>query len=74
MAATGSCLEEAGGEHCIYVQPDDVKAFAGAVMALLPGAPDRAERIALSQQYVARFENNDTALRMLQESARVLSS
>jgi len=74
VAATGSCLEEAGGEHCIYVQPDDVKAFAGAVKALLPGAPNRAERIALSQQYVARFENNDTALRMLQEYARVLSN
>lgn len=31
VAATGSCLEEAGGAHSIYVNPDDVEGAAEAI-------------------------------------------
>ena len=31
IASTGSCLEEAGGEHSIYVDPDDVEGMANAM-------------------------------------------
>ena len=30
VAATGSCLEEAGGPDSIYVHPDDIKGMANA--------------------------------------------
>ena len=34
VAATGSCLEEAGGPDCLYVSPDDEEALAAAVRQL----------------------------------------
>lgn len=65
VAATGSCLEEAGGPDCLYVHPDDADALAQAVSRSLPGAEGREERIQRSLQYIQRFENNDIAQQML---------
>lgn len=69
VAATGSCLEEAGGPHCRYVDPDDDTALAEAIGGFLGDAGLRAHSIALSQQYVRRFENADLARQMLHEYA-----
>ena len=63
VACTGSCLEEAGGPHSLYVDPDDDQAMAAAVGQLLCGAPGREQRIAQSQQYIQRFENTGAAER-----------
>ena len=63
-ACTGSCLEEAGGDACLYVAPDDVSAMANALKQLLDNPQERAERIARSRQYITRFENNDIALQI----------
>ncbi len=60
VAATGSCLEEAGGPDSLYVSPDDPHALAEAVLTML-NRPDRAEVIARSQEYVRRFENDSVA-------------
>ncbi len=60
VAATGSCLEEAGGPDSLYVSPDDPHALAEAVLTML-SRTDRADVIARSQQYVRRFENNSVA-------------
>ncbi len=65
VAATGSCLEEAGGPDSLYVHPDDADALAQAVSRSLPGAEGREERIERSLQYIQRFENNDIAQQML---------
>ena len=65
VAATGSCLEEAGGPDNLYVNPDDANALAHAVSRSLPGADGREERIERSMQYIQRFENNDIAQQML---------
>lgn len=67
VAATGSCLEEAGGPDCLYVAPNDVRGMAEAIIKSLDGADGRAERIAAGQHYVERFENSDTATQMLKE-------
>lgn len=61
VACTGSCLEEAGGEDSLYVDPDDSEALAAAVRRLLIGAPEREGRIAASQRYVQRFEEGNVA-------------
>lgn len=64
VAATGSCLEEAGGPDCLYVDPDDAEGLAAALLRLLDtpqNAADRAARIARSREYVRRFENQDVA-------------
>jgi len=61
VACTGSCLEEAGGAHSLYVNPDDVIGMAEAIKMSLRGTRDRQRRIALSREYVRRFEGNDVA-------------
>ena len=61
VAATGSCLEEAGGPDSLYVSPDDPEAMAHAISQTLYGAPGRERRIELSRQYVSRFENTGAA-------------
>ena len=61
VAATGSCLEEAGGPDCLYVSPDAPDALADAIVRLRPGAADREERIRRSLLYVQRFQGRSVA-------------
>ena len=61
VACTGSCLEEAGGPHSLYVSPDDEQALAAAVRKVLCGAPGRTQRIEKSRRYIERFENAEAA-------------
>ena len=61
VACTGSCLEEAGGPHNIYVSPDDAQALAYGVTRMLRGATGRDERLSLSREYVRRFEGRQVA-------------
>ena len=61
MACTGSCLEEAGGPDSLYVHPDDVQAMAQAIISILKGNDNRAEKIERSKLYVQRFENLNVA-------------
>ena len=72
VAATGSCLEEAGGPDSLYVHPDDAEALASAILRSLPGTEGREQRIQRSLQYIQRFENNDIAQQMLTEYERCL--
>lgn len=55
IAATGSCLEEAGGPGAIYVDPNDVEAFADAATQLLNSSILREEMVARGRQYIRRF-------------------
>ena len=66
VAATGSCLEEAGGPDSIYVSPDDAEALAAAVTILRKEGPERRQRIDASRQYVRRFEGLDVAAQVEQ--------
>lgn len=61
VACTGSCLEEAGGPHNIYVEPDDIQGMAEAVKTWLGNTEERQRRIELSRQYIRRFANNNCA-------------
>lgn len=55
VAATGSCLEEAGGPGALYVSPTDVEAFAAAANRLLAEPRLREEMVDRGRQYIARF-------------------
>lgn len=65
VACTGSCLEEAGGPDCLYVNPDDHVALADALRSVLKGADSREERIRKSREYIRRFEGGDVASQVL---------
>ena len=56
VAATGSCLEEAGGPHSIYVGPDDVAGMANAIKRVSSDETLRREMIAEGKLYVKRFD------------------
>ena len=61
VACTGSCLEEAGGPHSLYVAPTDVEGMADAICRSLRGSDGREQLIALSQDYIRRFNGTDVA-------------
>lgn len=56
IAATGSCLEEAGGPRSLYVDPDDVAGMAAAMKRVLSDADLRREMIEAGKAYVVRFD------------------
>ena len=64
VACSGSCLEEAGGPHCLYVGPDDVKGMASSIMQIVNNKREREERIRLSMEYVQQFKGADLASKM----------
>ena len=72
VACTGSCLEEAGGPDCLYVDPDDDRAMARAIGQVVIGAPDRDARIARSMAYVTRFEGTNVAAKVMDVYHQVL--
>ena len=72
VAATGSCLEEAGGPDCLYVSPDDAEALAASISQMLKGAEGREQRIQRSRDYVRRFEGNDVANQVFAVYRRLL--
>lgn len=55
VAATGSCLEEAGGLHTIYVGPDCPRDMAAALRGIIDGSVDTATMIAEGKRHAARF-------------------
>ena len=61
VACTGSCLEEAGGPSCLYVNPDDTEAMAKSIMQLLNDEENRRKRIISSLEYVQKYKGTNIA-------------
>ena len=55
IACTGSCLEEAAGAGAVYVNPDDVRAYAEAAASILAHAYVADRLRAAGRKHVARF-------------------
>lgn len=70
IGCTGSCLEEAGGEGCIYVHPDDAEGMATAIGRVMSDEVLRAQMIERGRQHALRF--SDEAL--CRDLLRVYSS
>lgn len=65
IAATGSCLEEAGGPDSIYVAPDNAEELAVQVNRVLENTDLRAQMIQKGLQYVQRFDNEILAKQLM---------
>lgn len=64
IAATGSCLEEAGGPDCQYVNPDDENELAKAIEKITDIPKNqyfRSTTITNSLEYVKRFSEENQA-------------
>ncbi|MBD5232230.1 MAG: glycosyltransferase family 4 protein [Bacteroidales bacterium] len=61
VAATGSCLEEAGGPGALYVDPDDTPAMAQALNKLLTDSDLRETLRAEGLRHADRFRGADVA-------------
>lgn len=61
IAATGSCLEEAGGPHSLYVHPDDEKALAKSIARVLTDENKRTLMIEKGLEYARRFRDKEIA-------------
>ena len=72
VACTGSCLEEAGGPDCYYVQPGDVEGMADAIRHSLKDAADREQRIENSKKYIRRFSGCNVADQVVNVYQRLL--
>ncbi|MDR1745843.1 MAG: glycosyltransferase family 4 protein [Tannerella sp.] len=60
IAATGSCLEEAGGEDSVYVHPSDCRALAAEIAVLLEDKGAAARMSERGKEYVRRFDDEHT--------------
>jgi len=65
IAATGSCLEEAGGVHSLYVDPNDGEQLANRIQNVLSDSNLRTKMITEGQKYVARFDDKLLAGQMM---------
>lgn len=74
IAATGSCLEEAGGEAAFYVHPDDPRAMGDIICGLLDGSISSADRIEKGLRHAARFNTSEMADRLMSIYEKTLNS
>lgn len=61
IAATGSCLEEAGGGGAVYVSPDDPEEFAHQANVILSDSYRRNKMVELGQRHIKKFNAADFA-------------
>lgn len=61
VAATGSCLEEAGGKGALYAAPDDVNELAAHLQRLWNDEPLRAQLVADGQAHLHQFSASTIA-------------
>lgn len=65
IGASGSCLEEAGGPDCIYVNPHDEKELATQVNFLLNNESERVRIVEKGLEYVKRFSDEKCTADMM---------
>lgn len=72
IAATGSCLEEAGGDSSYYINPDDADTMTQIASEILKGNIDTAAITAAGKRYAARFNTADIPQAIKATYAKIL--
>src|SRR5574344_2162382 len=65
LAATGSCLEEAGGPNSLYVDPNNANAIASRLNRILDNEKLREEMALKGLEYAKRFQATNQANELL---------
>lgn len=65
IAATGSCLEEAGGKSSIYCNPYDVDAFATAIQEVISNNDLSNKMISDGVEYAHQFNDENIAQQLI---------
>jgi glycosyltransferase involved in cell wall biosynthesis len=65
IAATGSCLEEAGGPNSIYVSPDSGEELAQAILKIWDHISLQEEMILKGKEYALNFREDKIAANLL---------
>lgn len=73
IAATGSCLEEAGGPGALYVDPSSDKDFATAAVSILENPFLRDELVSKGRDYITRFSSDSFAKGLIESYAKLLN-
>ncbi|MEG0039283.1 MAG: glycosyltransferase family 1 protein [Bacteroides sp.] len=73
IGATGSCLEEAGGPHSLYVNPESELELADAINRTLSDQELRQTMIAEGKKYAALFEESKLAADLLKVYEKTIS-
>lgn len=74
IAATGSCLEEAGGPGALYVDPDDAEGFAEAANTLLADAALRSRMAAEGQLHIGRLLSTPMAVALTETYRKAIGA
>lgn len=65
VAATGSCLEEAGGPHSIYVHPDDIEGMANAFKLIYEDPEKKKTMVDEGLKFAMQFSEKEQAERII---------
>jgi len=72
IGCTGSCLEEAGGPHSIYISPDDEKELAQAIQQILTNKDLSNKMIIEGKVYAQKFTDNKLYLDLVNSYKKAL--
>lgn len=73
VAATGSCLEEAGGPNSIYINPDDVNGLADAFKQIYSHPDKRKRMIEKGKEFVKQFSEKTEAVQITNLYKKIIS-
>ena len=73
IGTTGSCLEEAGGNSSIYVNPTDANEMASAIDRVMLNKELRQQMIANGVEYANNFSQEHLSKQMMEHYNSLLS-
>ena len=65
IAATGSCLEEAGGKHSLYHSPDDVEAIQQSIIRVLENSETQELMKEKGREHAQQFDDQVIAKHLM---------
>lgn len=72
IGCTGSCLEEAGGPDCIYVNPDDATSMAKAIIRTCTDEELRHQMIKKGKKYALNFTDEKLVHNLMKTYEKVI--